>query len=434
MQLKLPPQNLECEEALLGGLLLSPESFDRLPKFSCEVFYHSHHRMIFEAMLKLRAKGEPTDLMAVANHFGDAIEKVGGFGKLAGLVDKCVSTTNLDRYAAILIDKWNRRRLIAACNDAIALAYDSQTSFEKVREKVEAGITEIFAQNQANKGLTHVSDILPKIWEQLEKGASPAFPTGLKYLDQCLGGGLRPKELITIAGRPGMGKTFVGIFASRVMSERGPVAFFSGEMDEESIVRRLVSAEAQIPGNHLLANRFANEKVDDLMRSYDALGCLPIYIDDTPGADLTPAWIKSQCNRIVRKHGRLSLVVIDYLQLIGNQDSGNRVNELGKYTSAFKGFSKIFNCPVIALSQLSRGVESRNDKRPMMSDLRDSGCIEQDSDLIIMLYRDEYYKPDTPDKGILEMSITKNRHGECRTAKVIFEPQFATIKNFTNYD
>lgn len=432
MEMKLPPQNLECEEALLGGLLLSPDSFDRLPELPSEVFYHSHHRLIFEAMLKLHAKGEPTDLMAVANHFGDAIEKVGGFGKLAGLVDKCVSTVNLDRYAAILIEKWNRRRLIAICNEALALAYDSQVPFEEVRAKVETGMTEIFTQGQA-KGLTHIGDILPRVWDALDKGTSPAFPTGLKYLDQCLGGGLRPKELTVIAGRPSMGKTFVGTFASRVLAERGPVAFFSGEMDDESIVRRLVSAEAQVPGSHLLANRFADEKADDLANSYTTLSNLPIYIDDTPGADLTPAWIKSQCNRIVRKHGRLSLVVVDYLQLIGNQDSGNRVNELGKYSAALKGLAKSLNCPVIALSQLSRGVENRNDKRPIMSDIRDSGCIEQDSDILIMLYRDEYYKPDTPDRGILEFLIKKNRHGECKTAKAFFNPETATISNFTNY-
>jgi replicative DNA helicase len=430
----IPPQNIESEEAILGSLLLDNQAIERIDNLPISAFYVSAHRKIYDQILKAHASGQPFDLMFLSSSLKDSgqIESIGGIGKLAQLVDRTVSSANIDRHAKLVLEKWKRRELIASFQEAISEAYDTAIAFEEIQQKTETRITEIFSEKQTG-GLIAISEILPQIWDELEKGIEPATPTGLNYLDQCLGGGFRPGELIVVAGRPGMGKTIAANFAARAISKTAPVAFFSCEMDARSIVRRFLATESDVNQSHLMANRFPENKASVLTESYANLSTLPIYVDDTPGSETSVNHIRSQCQKIYRKHGQMGLIIVDYLQLIGDQAATNRVNELGKYSAFLKGLSKKMQCPVIALSQLSRSVETRQDKRPVMSDLRDSGCVEQDADIILFLYRDEYYNPGTPDRGILEFLIRKNRHGPCGVAKAIFKAETGAITNFTKY-
>jgi replicative DNA helicase len=431
------PSNLEAEETIAGCLLLEPTAMETLNEvgLTSEAFYLRKTRIIFEAAQWLHSRQQHCDLLTISSRLSDTgqLEAIGGLEYLALCAEGTVSAVNLDRYADLVLRKWKRRELIKALDKALEDAYDPVVEDEEVWNNLETFVTETVT-GRKNKGLKHISDILPEIWQDLESGKEPGISLGLNYLDQCLGGGLLPGELYVIAGRPGMGKTTVGQFVARAIARyQMPVAFFSAEMEEKQVVLRMLATEAQINHTALIANRFPNESAQALTDAYVELADLPLYFDDTPGDQITMRHIGAQCTRIYRKHGSLGLIILDYLQLIGDQAAGNRVNEIGKYTAQLKSFAKQFHCPVIALSQLSRGVESRNDKRPVMSDLRDSGCVEQDAGVILFLYRDEYYHPDTPDQGILEILIRKNRHGPTGTAKTLFTPETGKIANFKTY-
>lgn len=433
MNQHIPPNNIEAEEAIIGGILLDPMAIARVT-IPPEAFYVSAHRKIFATMQKLAANEKPTDLLHVADALGDdGLTAIGGMKKLTDLHGTTVSALNIDRMAAIVDQKWQRRKLIALCRELIDKGADNTIDWDELKQEAENKLTEAIAGKTTQKGLTHISDILLIIYNELEQGVNPGTPTGLNFFDQCLGGGLRGGELIVVAGRPAMGKSFVATFLTRVFAEQGPVAMFSLEMDKESIVKRIAAADAGLKQTWLTANTIPQDKLPLFLEAYDRCAVLPIYVDDTPGSDCTPQYLHSECHRIYRQHQKLSLIVVDYLQLIGDQASGNRVNELGRYTAALKSLAKKFDCPVIALSQLSRGVEGRNDKRPIMSDIRSSGAIEQDADVVVMLYRDEYYNPDTVDQGVMELILAKNRHGKTVTAKAEFDPEIGTITNFVNY-
>jgi len=424
------PQNIEAEESILGGLILDNRAIDKIPDFPVDAFYVSAHRTIYSEILKLHSTGQPFDLMILASRLTDThkIESVGGIGKLAQLVDRTVSAVNIDHHAALVLEKWKRRTLITTFQEAISEAYDTAISWQEIQASTESRITDIFAQKHT-AGMVHISEIMPQIHMDLGSGTEPSIPTGLNQVDAFLSGGLRPGELIILAGRPSMGKSAIaGVIAVNVAKEK-PVLFFSGEMTSASIVRRLLASELQINQSHLLANRFPDEMADDLAPAMVKLGSFPIYLDETPGYELTIPYIVSESQKIHRKHGEIGLIIVDYLQLLGDQNASSRVNDLGKFTAFFKGLSKKLNCNIVALSQLSRKVEERNNKRPVMSDLRDSGCIEQDADTILFLYRDEYYNPDTPDRGIIEIGIGKNRNGERGVAKALFDGATSSIKN-----
>lgn len=435
-ELRLPPQNLEAEESILGGILLDPNAIATVADLPSEAFYVRKHQVIFEAAKWLHAQGQPTDLITVSSRLGDTgnLQMAGGIEGLAAIAERVVSAVNIDRYAALVEEKFTKRKLIELGSKIMESAYDPTVGSDDVWEMLESETTQLVTGSN-KKGLKHISEILPAIWDDLGSGKEPGIALGLNYLDQCLGGGLLPGELYVFAGRPGMGKTTVAQFLARAIARYNlPVAFFSCEMDEKQVVLRLLATEANVNHTHLMANRFRDEDCENLATAHGNLWNTPIYFDDTPGDQITMPHIKTECTKIYRKHGSLGLIVVDYLQLIGDQAAGNRVNELGKYTAQLKSFAKQFHCPVICLSQLSRQVESRNDKRPVMSDLRDSGCVEQDAGVIVFLYRDEYYKPDSPDQGILEFLIRKNRHGPCGVAKTVFTPETGRIENYRNYD
>jgi len=432
----LPPQNVDAEESILGGILLDPEAIGRVADLLvAEAFYINDHKEIYKAALALHHQAKPTDLMSVTTWLYDheLLEKVGGQSKLAQLVDRTVSAVNIDRFAALVMDKYLRRQLIEAGNEIVQLGYETSLELEIVLDQSEQKIFGL-TQKRPQQGLVPISETLIQAFKEIESRqqdtALPGIPSNFYDLD-AMTGGFQRSDLIIIAGRPSMGKTSFAVGMARNIAENLPVAIFSLEMSKEQLGQRLLASEAGIESNYLRTGRISQNQWGALSHALGTLSELPIYIDDT--VSQTVMQMRSQVRRLLAEKGaELGLVLIDYLQLMEGSGSDNRVQELSRITRSLKGLARELNVPVIALSQLSRSVESRSDKRPMMSDLRESGAIEQDSDLIIMLYRDEYYNPDTPDRGIAEIIITKHRNGPTGKVKLLFDPQFTRFRNLAS--
>jgi replicative DNA helicase len=432
---RLPPQNIDAEEAILGGVLLDPEAISRVSELlRPEAFYISAHQEIYRAALALQAQGRPTDLMSVTSWLYDhgSLDKIGGQSRLAQLVDRTISAINIDQYAQLVTDKYLRRKLIQAGGEVAQLGYETDTPLEKVLDQSEQKIFSI-TQSRPQQSLVATADILTSTFSDIESRSLgmvlPGIPCGFYDLD-AMTQGFQRSDLIIAAGRPAMGKTSFVLNITRNIAafHKLPVAVFSLEMSKEQLVYRLLSSEVEIESGRLRAGRISQNEWEPLGHAISALSQLPVFIDDTPNISVTE--MRSKARRLqAEQGGALGLILIDYLQLMEGSGSENRVQELSRVTRALKGLARELSVPVIALSQLSRGVESRTNKRPMMSDLRESGSIEQDADLIIMLYRDEYYNPDTPDRGIAEIIITKHRNGPVGTVKLLFEPQFTRFRN-----
>ena len=432
---RLPPQNIDAEEAILGGILLDPEAIGRVAEIlQPEAFYISAHQEIYRAALILSNQGQPTDLLRITTWLRDegVLNKVGGQARLIQLVDRTVSAVNIDQYAKLVMDKYMRRQLISAGTQITQMGFDPKTPLAQLLDQAEQTVFNV-TQTRPTKGLTSTADVIMTTFadiEQLSEGlVLPGIPCGFYDLD-AMTQGFQRSDLIIAAARPAMGKTsFVLNIARNIAasSTKLPIAIFSLEMSKEQLVYRLLSSEAQVESGRLRSGRLSQHEWAPLSNAIDSLSQIPIFIDDT--ANITVNEIRSKCRRLqAEQGGALGLILIDYLQLMeGGGD--NRVQELSKMTRALKQLARELNVPIITLSQLSRGVESRTNKRPMMSDLRESGSIEQDADLIMMLYRDEYYNPDTPDRGIAEVIITKHRNGPVGTVKLLFEPQFTRFRN-----
>lgn len=432
---RLPPQNIEAEEAILGGILLDPEAISRVSdRLKPEAFYISAHKDIYQAALRLQAQGKPTDLLSVTSWLSDheLLPKIGGRNKLASLVDRTVSSVNIDALAQLVIEKYQRRQLIKAGNEIVQLGYETETDLPVVLDKAEQKVFGI-SQERSASGLVHVSDTLIDTFQEIEERhegvALPGVASGFYDLDSMTSGFQR-SDLIIVAARPSMGKTAfcLNLAHNIAVSYKLPIALFSLEMSQEQLVQRLLASEAGIESTYLRSGRISQTQWEPLSRAIGLLSEMPVYIDDT--SNITVNEMRSQARRLQTEVGvDLGLIIIDYLQLMDTAGD-NRVQELAKITRGLKGLARELSVPVIALSQLSRGVESRTNKRPMLSDLRESGSIEQDADLVIMLYRDEYYNSDTPDRGIAEIIIAKHRNGPTGTVKLLFEPQFTKFKNF----
>lgn len=434
---RLPPQNIEAEEAILGGVLLDPEAIGRVMEIlDPDAFYIGAHREIYRAALDLHAKGQPTDLMTITGWLKDRdrLEKAGGQSQLAQLVDRTISAANIDQYAVLVMDKYTRRHLIQSGGEIAQLGYDTSLPLETVLDQAEQRLFSI-TQVRPQAGLTATSDILIDTFSEIEQRnlglVLPGVPCGFYDLD-AMTQGFQRSDLIIAAGRPSMGKTaFVLNIASNIAeTHKLPVAIFSLEMSKLQLVYRLLSSAVEIESSRLRTGRVQQQEWAKLSHSIGILSSMPVFIDDTPNISVTE--MRSKCRRLqAEQGGALGLILIDYLQLMEG-GSDNRVQELSKITRSLKGLARELNVPIIALSQLSRGVESRTNKRPMMSDLRESGSIEQDADLIMMLYREEYYDPDTPDRGIAEVIVTKHRNGPTGTVKLLFEPQFTRFRNLAS--
>ncbi|MFB2768859.1 replicative DNA helicase [Pelatocladus sp. BLCC-F211] len=431
---RLPPQNIEVEEAILGGILLDPEAISRVSdRLVADSFYINAHKDIYKAAVVLHNQGKPTDLLSVTSWLADndLLHRVGGRNKLASLVDRTVSAINIDALASLVMEKYMRRQLIKAGNEIVQLGYQTESELPVILDQAEQKIFAV-TQERPQSGLVHISDSLVNAFEEIEtrhQGVSlPGIPCGFYDLD-AMTSGFQRSDLIIVAGRPSMGKTAfcLNLGYNVAALYKLPVAIFSLEMSKEQLVQRLIASEAEIESGYLRSGRISQAQWEPLSRAIGLLSEMPIFIDDTPNITVTE--MRSQARRLQAEVGSdLGLIIIDYLQLMeGGGD--NRVQELSRITRSIKGLARELSVPVIALSQLSRGVEARTNKRPMMSDLRESGSIEQDADLVIMLYRDEYYNPDTPDRGIAEVNITKHRNGPTGTIKLLFDPQFTKFKN-----
>lgn len=429
-QQSLPPQNLDAEESILGGILLDPEAIARvIDTLTSEAFYLKAHREIYRAALILHEQSKPTDLITVTTWLADQglLAKIGGTAKLAQLVDRTVSAVNIDRYAALVMDKYLRRQLIGAGHEIVGLSYDTTMELDQVLDQSQQRIFGL-TQTRPQQGLIPIADTLINTFNIIEdlhqKTGLPGITTSFYDLD-AMTSGFGRSDLIILAGRPSMGKTALGLqIAYNIAKEHQlPVAIFSLEMSQEQLAQRLLASESEIESNRLRSGRISQAELEPLSKAMANLSELPLYIDDN--ANLTVTQMRSQVRRLQsEQRKKLGLVLLDYLQLMEGSGSDNRVQELSRITRNLKGLAREIDVPVIALSQLSRGVEARTNKRPMMSDLRESGSIEQDADLVIMLYRDEYYNPDTVDRGIAEVIVTKHRNGPTGTVKLLFKAEF----------
>ena len=434
---KLPPQSIESEEAILGGILLDPFAIERVRDIlKPHHFYMSAHGRIYNAAQKLNALELPTDLLMITNYLADngLLEIIGGRNKLASLVDRTVSAVNIDALAGLVVEKWKRRELGRLGSIAIELQHKSneETPLEQAFEQLQDFIYEL--QRSSNTaGASHISDVLINLFQDIEDRSQgkvlPGIPTGFYDLD-VLTTGFNRNDLVIVAGRPSMGKSaFAAQIAFHLASaHRFPVVVFSLEMSKLQIAMRALSSEAGIETGYLKSGRIFNTQWQSLSQGIGTLSELPIYLDDRPDPPLT--YIEAECRKIMAQERRdLGLIVVDYLQLMNGDGGANRNNEIEKLTRGLKRLAMKLQTPVVCLSQLSRAVESRNNKRPMLSDLRDSGAIEQDADKVIMLYRDEYYDKDTQERGIAEIILAKNRDGATGTTKLLFDAQFTKFKN-----
>ncbi|MFN5513178.1 MAG: replicative DNA helicase [Cyanobacteriota bacterium] len=379
---RLPPQNIEAEEAVLGGLLLDADALGRVAdSLVLEAFYVQAHRSIYQAILALHAQSEPTDVMTVSAWLQDhhLFEAIGGIAKLTQLLEQTVSAVNIDQYAALVMDKYLRRQLIGAGNEIVELGYDTTVELETVFDESEQKIFRL-TQKRPQGGLVPIAETLIQTFADLEKlhqkTASPGVATSFYDLD-AMTGGFQRADLIILAGRPSMGKTALGLsMAANIARKQNlPVAIFSLEMSKEQLVLRLLASEARIESNKLRTGHLTITEIEEISVAMGNLSALPIYIDDT--ANITVMQMRSQTRRLQSEQKEpLGLVLIDYLQLMEGA-SDNRVQELSKITRSLKGLAREINAPVMALSQLSRGVESRTNKRPMMSDLRE--CVTGDT-------------------------------------------------------
>ncbi len=420
---RIPPYNHEAEIAVLGGILLNNEALAIVQEtVRAEDFYSEAHRRIYEAIEGLSASGLPIDHVTLGNELknrGD-LEKIGGAVALADLTDAVATVANIEYYAKIVREKASVRRMIYAAQEVAALGFGEYGNVDEYLDTCEKSIFEA-SQQTLGAPYTHVSQIVNKTFRDLEAaagrtGAITGCPTGFNDLDLKTAG-FQPADLIIVAGRPAMGKTTLAlnIAVNAAKTTKRPAIVFSLEMSKEQIVRRMLCSEGHVDASRMRNNTLdAQKDWPRLIEAANVLSQTEIYVDDS--SPMTPIEIRSKSRRLASEKG-LSLVIIDYLQLMhsGGRRIEIREQEISEISRTLKALAKELNVPVIALSQLNRGVESRPDKRPMMSDLRESGAIEQDADLILFVYRDEVYHEDTQDRGIAEVIIGKHRSGPVGT-------------------
>jgi replicative DNA helicase len=427
------PNNTEVEENILGSILLDPSAISRvIDLLTPEAFYLAAHSMIYQAASELYHQDKPTNLLSVKAWLSDRklLEQVECEAKLVKLADWKVSSANIDHLASLVIEKYKRRELITAGHDLVKLGHDTTIELQSIFDRSEQKIFNLTTNKEDKFKPKAISDCLATVFNKILEGTSPAYSTGLAHLDASIGG-LVKQDLIIIAARASMGKTWLACHLMNhiASTQSKPVVFFSAEMSSEGLTKRLLSMHSGIDSNQLHRHQIYDDDAEALKNAVATLKELPIIIDDTSASTLTPTKIRSVLRKIRHERGELGLVVLDYIQQLGDRDAGNRAQAVGKFSGAFKDIAKEFDVPFIALAQINRGVESRNNKRPGMSDIKDSGDIEQDMDLGLLLYRDEYYNKDSSDPGVMEIIVSKNRNGSVGTCKVRFDP---SIGKFTD--
>jgi replicative DNA helicase len=442
--LKLPPHSIEAEQSLIGGLLIDNAAWDRIGDVVRETdFYRDDHRRIFRHIGKLIQMGRPADVVTVYESIeqSNEVDQTGGLGYLGEIANATPSAANIRRYAEIVRERAILRQLVTVGDEIAGNALNpAGRDVKALLDDAEQRIFQIAeAGNRSNNGFVPIQPLLGEVVERMEtllardsQSDITGVATGFVDLDR-LTAGLQPGDMLVVAGRPSMGKTAFALnIAEHVGVElRLPVAIFSLEMSGPQLATRFLSSVGRIDQTKLRTGRLTDDEWDRMTVALGKLHEAPIHIDETGAINSTD--LRARARRLHRQFGKLGLIIIDYLQLMSsNHDGENRATEISEISRSIKALAKELQVPIIALSQLSRKVEERNDKRPLMSDLRESGAIEQDADIIMMMYREEYYKPDTQDKGVAEVIITKHRNGPTDTVRLTFLGEYTKFENFAS--
>jgi replicative DNA helicase len=433
---RLPPSNVEAEEALLGSLLIDPEAvYDVASFLRTDAFYREQNRWIYRAILGLSERREPVDLITLTDELRrrNELEELGGEAVIIGLINMVPTSVNARHYARIVEAAALRRRMIGAASTIAGLAYNEHEDINVVIDRAEQALFSI-SEERTTRDLMPVRDIASRYLDRIEElhaqaGEVIGIPTGFTDLDRLLGG-LNKSDLIIVAARPGMGKTALQMAMALAAAKRygKRVAIFNLEMSAQQLVQRMIAAETRIDSQRL---RRGDLHDDEWPLFYEAVGRLSetaIFIDDTPS--ISPNQLRTKCRRLYAERG-IDMIMIDYMQLMqAEHASNNRVQEMSEISRSLKGLARELDVPVVAASQLSRAVEQRSDKRPQLSDLRDSGSIEQDADVVMFIYRDEYYAKEASERpNIAEVSIAKHRNGPTSVIDLYWHAQLATFRN-----
>ena len=432
---KIPPHDAEAEQAVLSSMFIDREAVSTAMEIlKADDFYRPDNRLVFEAALELFSKGEPIDIITVKNRLEEkgVFEQVGGIAYLGKVASSVGSSVNIRNYAKIVKDKAVLRNLIKTTGEITQQCFDGKESVNNILDKAEQGIFNIM-EGRSSSGVYHIKDVAVSAFEKIEdiyrnKGKLTGVPSGFADFDSKTAG-LQPSDLILIAARPSMGKTAFALNIAQNAAIRGnvPVAIFSLEMSKEQLVNRMLCSEAMIDAQKLRTGELTDDDWPKLIQAIGPLSQADIYIDDTPG--VSPMDIRAKCRKLKLEKG-IGLILIDYLQLMSSDSkTDSRQQEISEISRALKAIAREMNAPVVALSQLSRACESRTDHRPMLSDLRESGAIEQDADVVAFLYRDEYYFPDTEKRNQAELIIAKQRNGPTGTVDLMWLGQYTKFAN-----
>ena len=428
---KMVPHNIEAEQAVLGALLIDPDAIFKVNTFlRAPDFYVERHQWIYDAILALHERREAIDFVTLCDELErrERLAELGGAAYLTSLVNATPTALNIEHYGRIVERTSTLRRLIGAAGEIAALAYEDTDNVDEVVDRAEQVLFGV-SQRRVARDLQPIRDIVSEYYDRVDylyqhKGETIGVPTGFRNLDKMLGG-LQKSDLIIVAARPAMGKTSLMLTlaqnAARKYNQR--VAIFSLEMSAEQLVQRLISSETGIDSQRLRIGNLREEEWPVFIQATGALSETMVFIDDTPS--ISAMQVRTKARRLYAEYG-LDLLIIDYLQLMqSDRRNENRVQEISFLSRALKGLARELNIPVLVASQLSRAVEQRTDKRPMLSDLRESGSIEQDADIVVFIYRDEYYSPDTEHPNIAEIIVSKHRNGPTGMVPLFFKKELA---------
>ncbi len=438
---RIPPQSIEAEQSVLGSMLIDKEVVPVVMEvLKPEDFYRPDHREIYNVIIELFDKAQPIDLITVSERLKlhGKLELVGGLEYLSNIATEVPTTANVKHYSKIVEEKALLRKLIKASSDIVDLGFNASEEVSYILDKAEQSVFDIL-QKRSSQGFVPIKDVLVDTFNNLEemynnKGNITGIPTGFSDLDFKTSG-LHNSDLILIAARPAMGKTAfaLNLAQNAAVHSHVPVAVFSLEMSKDQLVNRILCSEAMVDSNKMKTGKLEDNDWQKVAKALAPLSEAPIYIDDTPGVSITE--IRAKCRRL-KLEQNLGLVVIDYLQLMqgsGKKGGENRQQEISEISRSLKILAKEINVPVICLSQLSRAPEARTDHRPILSDLRESGAIEQDADIVMFLYRDDYYNPETEKKNIAELIIAKHRNGSTGTVELVWLGQYTKFANLEKF-
>ena len=444
---KITPQDIEAEQAVLGAIFLDSDTLiDAMEIVTPRSFYRRSHQIIFQSMIQLSNRGEAIDLVTLKAEIekSNALEDIGGISYLSELSQSTPSSASVSYYAKIVDDKSLLRQLIQTANQIVVKSFEQGEEVQAIVDEAERSILEV-SEKRNSTGFQSIADVLNQSIETIDRLAQnneeiTGLPTGYQALDKMTAG-LQKEELIILAARPAVGKT---AFALNIAQNVGTktdktVAIFSLEMGAESLVNRMLCAEGSIEASHLRTGQLNEEEWRNLIVAMGSLSRASIYIDDTPGIKISE--IRARCRKLAQETGNLGLILIDYLQLIEGTGRENRQQEVSEISRQLKTLAKELKVPVIALSQLSRGVEQRQDKRPVLSDIRESGSIEQDADIVAFLYRDDYYQREGDEEeeeqsnnNVIEVIIEKNRSGARGTVELLFIKEYNKFSSLSPRD